>query len=983
MARLMITTLGSLQVTLDEEPVTTFAYDKVRALLIYLVDQQDRPLHRDLLADLLWPHQETSGARKQLRSALATLRAAIDDGQAEPPFLLISRDSLQFNGASAHWYDVTQFMRPLQSLHGQRGEAATLNAEEAAALAQSVALYRGGFLEQLAVRDSPPWEEWVAQRREALHRQACAGLWLLAQHHELAGRYEQAQQYARQLLVLEPWDEAAYRCVMRGLAKTGQRAAALQQYEQLRKVLADELGVAPSAESLALQQQLLANEFMVADPPLTAPGTIGGRVFSPAERAVEVAPTPVATVQAVGQGRRADRNQQRMLERVRRFWIDGVLERSLHNRVLLTLGLAYEAEATQQPWHLLFQSSDAPPQPLPPQSDVLAVYDQLEGELLILGAPGAGKTTTLLHLARSLLQRAEADAHMAMPIIFHLSSWATQSLPISQWLVQELRLRYQVPRRMAEGWVSEGLVLPLLDGLDEVVAEQRAACVAAINQFREEHWLLGTVVCSRISDYATLGVRLHLRGAVVVQPLSSEQIAAYVQQGGEQLAAVRRLLAEDRLLHELANTPLMLSIIVMAYHGAPTTTVPRLSSLDARRRHLFATYTQRMLVRRTQQRYPPKQTMSSLIWLARAMIQRSQSVFLIEDLQPSWLDEQARQRYVAIVLLIISLLVGLVSGISNGIASAVLGGSPNILVGLLVGVAGGLLSGLLAWLVVWPGERLLRSNERWGDLAQPRWWQGLLRGLPLALAMGLVVVLTVGVGYSPGEGLAFGTITMVASLLFLALMRQTGPIHLVEGYRWSLARAWHGLLPGAVLGAAVGLGLGISYWATAGLASGLVLLLGSMFVFGLTSQGLEQTSVPNQGIWRTGRHALSIGLAVGLIATCVHGIVNGMSQGQAYGLAVGITAGLNDMILGGIITGGIACIRHVVVRLLLWRKGVMPWHYARFLDYAAELLFLQKTGGSYIFTHRLLMEYFAGLQPEAERAEPAKAAPDDELAVQV
>jgi len=87
----------------------------------------------------------------------------------------------------------------------------------------------------------------------------------------------------------------------------------------------------------------------------------------------------------------------------------------------------------------------------------------------------------------------------------------------------------------------------------------------------------------------------------------------------------------------------------------------------------------------------------------------------------------------------------------------------------------------------------------------------------------------------------------------------------------------------------------------------------------------------------------SIGLSVGLII------------GLSNGVIVGVSAGL----LTGLQRGGLACLRHYVLRLLLWRTGSVPWLYAQFLDYAAEHILLRKVGGGYIFLHRLLLDYFA------------------------
>jgi predicted NACHT family NTPase len=67
-----------------------------------------------------------------------------------------------------------------------------------------------------------------------------------------------------------------------------------------------------------------------------------------------------------------------------------------------------------------------------------------------------------------------------MPVIFNLSSWAARRQPLARWLVAELNERSDVPQRVAQRWVAEEEILPLLDGLDEVAQEQRQACVEAI-----------------------------------------------------------------------------------------------------------------------------------------------------------------------------------------------------------------------------------------------------------------------------------------------------------------------------------------------------------------------------------------------------------------------------------------------------------------------------------------------------------------------
>ena len=81
----------------------------------------------------------------------------------------------------------------------------------------------------------------------------------------------------------------------------------------------------------------------------------------------------------------------------------------------------------------------------------------------------------------------------------------------------------------------------------------------------------------------------------------------------------------------------------------------------------------------------------------------------------------------------------------------------------------------------------------------------------------------------------------------------------------------------------------------------------------------------------------------------------GMLLLSAIGFCIGCISGL----LGG---GGKPCIQHLILRLILYCNGDIPWNYARFLDYATERIFLQKVGGGYIFIHRMLMEHFAQMK---------------------
>ena len=109
----------------------------------------------------------------------------------------------------------------------------------------------------------------------------------------------------------------------------------------------------------------------------------------------------------------------------------------------------------------------------------------------------------------------------------------------------------------------------MLDGLDEVAPPYRAACVQAINRYRQDHGLVPLIVCSRETEYQTLAATLGVDTAISVQPLTAQQIDAYLASGVPALAAVQTALYKDPDLQDLLDTPLMLNVLALAYGEMP------------------------------------------------------------------------------------------------------------------------------------------------------------------------------------------------------------------------------------------------------------------------------------------------------------------------------------------------------------------------------------------------------------------------------
>lgn len=235
---LTIRLFGAPQVTLGDLPITDFITRKAEALFLYLVATQ-RSHSRDALATLLWADDDLQRAKKNLRDILPNLRDQLGD------YLLITRESITFNTKLSYQADLECFQA-----HLQRGNA---NIEEIHAAAS---FYRGEFLEGFHVRSAPNFEEWMLLERERLHETYIQSLYTLATHHIEQQDYFAALVITQRLLAIEPWQEKAHRQQMISLAGSGRINEALTQYATCQRILADELGLEPMAETTALYDQI-------------------------------------------------------------------------------------------------------------------------------------------------------------------------------------------------------------------------------------------------------------------------------------------------------------------------------------------------------------------------------------------------------------------------------------------------------------------------------------------------------------------------------------------------------------------------------------------------------------------------------------------------------------------------------------------------------------------------------------------------------
>ncbi len=603
----------------------------------------------------------------------------------------------------------------------------------------------------------------------------------------------------------------------------------------------------------------------------------------------------------------------------------------LAHQVRLQLGLHTRPDAVDPSWRRMHLCGPAETRPVPDGTPLLELFDSQAGQLLVLGAPGAGKTTLMVELAQTLLARAQADRQARIPVLLNVAAWRSgQSMRF--WLAATLSDWLGTSKRFATQLAAGDALVLLLDGLDEVAEQHRAACVEAINAFLHERDLAPPLVVGcRSRAYAEIKTRLRITGAVELEPLSLAAVERALA-GVPAAQGVLDALHSDGLLRGLAHTPLMINVLLLAHAGREVPQV-RIGSLEERRAMLWQAYVRRMLQQRGLVHWSPAQVLEALRWLACLLRAQNTTNFLVDTLQPAVLS--------SVVLRYCHRCLG---GVALTLTVFLVGW---LTLGLLVQLVGWLVPALILGIVAGLGAGLCRSaGAAFHRREKPHWsWAAFWRHLRHHLKMRPDVGLNVGLLGGLLSGLGLGMVGGLLNMMRVGLIAGLGEGLVVTVFGGSLG----------ALG--VGLAVGLASW----------------LLDGWQPSDLPPRAAPMQDVYASVETELHSGLGVGLIGGLAFGLIFGLLlglvvglgiellQGMAFGVAFGLALGLAFGLSFGLAGALEGVIRHYALRFVLACAGLFPFRAVTFLEEMCTLLLLERDGALYRFRHLLLRDFFAEL----------------------
>ncbi len=240
--------LSPFRVFANDKAIDAWPNCKGKAIFKYLVVHRSRPVPKEVLMDEFWPAADADAARNNLNVAIYGLRRALARAETEFPFVLFRQGCYSFNPELHLWVDAEAF---IDSVH--LAEVADQRGDVDAAIA-GYRLAQALYHRPLLVDDR--YEDWLIPQRQSLQDSYLKALKRLSGFHFDRGEFESCAATASRMLEVDACNEEAHRLLMRCYGRMGHSHLALRQYHFCVDALARELHLIPSAQTVALFQQI-------------------------------------------------------------------------------------------------------------------------------------------------------------------------------------------------------------------------------------------------------------------------------------------------------------------------------------------------------------------------------------------------------------------------------------------------------------------------------------------------------------------------------------------------------------------------------------------------------------------------------------------------------------------------------------------------------------------------------------------------------
>ncbi len=563
--------------------------------------------------------------------------------------------------------------------------------------------------------------------------------------------------------------------------------------------------------------------------------------------------------------------------------------------------------------------------------------DDISGKLLILGAPGSGKTTALLSLAEQLVIGAIEKAQTVIPVILELPTWREDNQSIEAWIIEQL---YDLhggnrKRKIYEQWLERQVLLPLLDGLDELGLERQKKCTEKLNEFARTYPQL--VVCCRVKEFETANIKLsNLNGAICLQKLSDGQIEAYFQSINRadlwsemKTNSVLQGLLQATVEGEpgLLRVPLFIKLLANVYDPQE----PIKSKAD-----LLEKYIERQLFfaqrerdhRKGLQNHPwayktvekePRldETINSLSWVARQLQTNNKVDFLIEGIQPQSIEKffMSRYKFVLKCFLFFTLMIMCLFMLNDLVLKTDFHNLKDLFFFIFSFFS-------VCFMFTYAFEEKFGHDKIYtqevifiifSKIRRKVFWKAYISECSRRVLFWIqppftkfkIFFLSLIIGMTLASSIRDNNINVLNGLIFI---------------------------------------------------SSLYFLMCAYALFDVLRdlQILDDMKIrdyPNQGIW----WSLASFLIIFVLITFLDLI------SEQIGINMSLFSSTWALFFLG--CGGLICVKHFSLRFVLWQSGTIPWNFARFLNYCVERRLLLRVGGRYRFLHRELLDHFAQLPP--------------------